>query len=425
VAGQFQAPKGVPDYFPPRSNSFLAVQNAIGHAATLAGYGYVELPVFEDVNLFVRGIGESTDVVSKEMYVFEDRGGRTLALRPEGTAGVARLVIEHGLDKGQLPVKLWYQGPFFRAERPQQGRYRQLQQVGIEAIGAPDPALDVEVISVADDAFRSLGLRNFNLMLTSLGCANCRPEYKEKLIAYLEKLDLDEETKTRAKLNPLRVLDDKRPEVQKLLDKAPLMINELCDACANYHREVEDLLEATDVKFTPAPKLVRGLDYYTRTTFEFDHPGLGAQSGIGGGGRYDGLMSSLGGNDLSGIGFGIGTDRTLMACEAENLIVGEKSLIDVFIVPIGDRAHQLAVSLLQQIRAANLRADMAYGDRGLKGAMKAADKSGAQIAVVIGDEEVSNSRVQVKNLGDSSQVQVALGDMVAHLIQVIRQTEQS
>ncbi|MDP5107902.1 MAG: histidine--tRNA ligase [Candidatus Nanopelagicales bacterium] len=425
MAGQFQAPKGVPDYFPPRSNSFLAVQNAIGHAATLAGYGYVELPVFEDVNLFVRGIGESTDVVSKEMYVFEDRGGRTLALRPEGTAGVARLVIEHGLDKGQLPVKLWYQGPFFRAERPQQGRYRQLQQVGIEAIGAPDPALDVEVISVADDAFRSLGLRNFNLMLTSLGCANCRPEYKEKLIAYLEKLDLDGETKTRAKLNPLRVLDDKRPEVQKLLDKAPLMINELCDACANYHREVEDLLEVTDVKFTPAPKLVRGLDYYTRTTFEFDHPGLGAQSGIGGGGRYDGLMSSLGGNDLSGIGFGIGTDRTLMACEAENLIVGEKSLIDVFIVPIGDRAHQLAVSLLQQIRAANLRADMAYGDRGLKGAMKAADKSGAQIAVVIGDEEVSNSRVQIKNLGDSSQVQVALGDMVAHLIQVIRQTEQS
>ena len=425
MAGQFQAPKGVPDYFPPRSNSFLAVQNAIGHAATLAGYGYVELPVFEDVNLFVRGIGESTDVVSKEMYVFEDRGGRTLALRPEGTAGVARLVIEHGLDKGQLPVKLWYQGPFFRAERPQQGRYRQLQQVGIEAIGAPDPALDVEVISVADDAFRSLGLRNFNLMLTSLGCANCRPEYKEKLIAYLEKLDLDGETKTRAKLNPLRVLDDKRPEVQKLLDKAPLMINELCDACANYHREVEDLLEVTDVKFTPAPKLVRGLDYYTRTTFEFDNPGLGAQSGIGGGGRYDGLMSSLGGNDLSGIGFGIGTDRTLMACEAENLIVGEKSLIDVFIVPIGDRAHQLAVSLLQQIRAANLRADMAYGDRGLKGAMKAADKSGAQLAVVIGDEEVSNSRVQIKNLGDSSQVQVALGDMVAHLIQVIRQTEQS
>ncbi len=423
MAGQFQAPKGVPDYFPPRSNSFLAVQNAIGNAATLAGYGYVELPVFEDVNLFVRGIGESTDVVSKEMYVFDDRGGRTLALRPEGTAGVARLVIEHGLDRGQLPVKLWYKGPFFRAERPQLGRYRQLQQVGIEAIGAPDPALDVEVITVADDAFRSLGLRNFNLMLTSLGCANCRPQYRDKLSKFLSNLDLDEETKTRAKVNPLRVLDDKRAEVQKRLNSAPLMIDELCEDCSKYHKEVEELLKATEIAFKPAPRLVRGLDYYTRTTFEFDHPELGAQSGIGGGGRYDGLMASLGGQDLSGIGFGIGTDRTLMACEAENLIVGDLSLVDIFIVPIGDKAHSLAVSLLQQIRAADLRADMAYGDRGLKGAMKAADKSGARFAVVIGDEEVSNSQVQIKNLGDSTQAQVAIGDMVAHLLQVIRQTE--
>jgi histidyl-tRNA synthetase len=423
VAGQFQAPKGVPDYFPPRSNSFLVVQNAIGNAATLAGYGYVELPVFEDVNLFVRGIGESTDVVSKEMYVFDDRGGRTLALRPEGTAGVARLVIEHGLDRGQLPVKLWYKGPFFRAERPQLGRYRQLQQVGIEAIGAPDPALDVEVITVADDAFRSLGLRNFNLMLTSLGCANCRLQYRDKLSKFLSNLDLDEETKTRAKVNPLRVLDDKRAEVQKQLNSAPLMIDELCEDCSKYHKEVEELLKATEIAFKPAPRLVRGLDYYTRTTFEFDHPELGAQSGIGGGGRYDGLMASLGGQDLSGIGFGIGTDRTLMACEAENLIVGDHSLVDIFIVPIGDKAHSLAVSLLQQIRAADLRADMAYGDRGLKGAMKAADKSGARFAVVIGDEEVSNSQVQIKNLGDSTQAQVAIGDMVAHLLQVIRQTE--
>jgi histidyl-tRNA synthetase len=423
VAGQFQAPKGVPDYFPPRSNSFLAVQNAIGNAATLAGYGYVELPVFEDVNLFVRGIGESTDVVSKEMYVFDDRGGRTLALRPEGTAGVARLVIEHGLDRGQLAVKLWYKRQFFRAERPQLGRYRQLQQVGIEAIGAPDPALDVEVITVADDAFRSLGLRNFNLMLTSLGCANCRPQYRDKLSKFLSNLDLDEETKTRAKVNPLRVLDDKRAEVQKQLNSAPLMIDELCEDCSKYHKEVEELLKATEIAFKPAPRLVRGLDYYTRTTFEFDHPELGAQSGIGGGGRYDGLMASLGGQDLSGIGFGIGTDRTLMACEAENLIVGDLSLVDIFIVPIGDKAHSLAVSLLQQIRAADLRADMAYGDRGLKGAMKAADKSGARFAVVIGDEEVSNSQVQIKNLGDSTQAQVAIGDMVAHLLQVIRQTE--
>lgn len=421
MAGLFQAPKGVPDYFPPRSNAFLKVQDAIGETATLAGYGYVELPIFEDVNLFVRGIGESTDVVSKEMYVFEDRGERQLALRPEGTAGVVRLVIENGLDKGQLPVKLWYKGPFFRAERPQHGRYRQLQQVGIEAIGAPDPALDVEVICVADDAFKKLGLKKYKLLLTSLGCANCRPIYREKLAKFLTSLTLDEETKARAKLNPLRVLDDKREEIQKQLANAPLMINELCPECSTYHKDVENLLNKNDVDFIPSPKLVRGLDYYTKTTFEFDHPELGAQSGIGGGGRYDGLMASLGGSDLSGIGFGIGTDRTLMACEKENLKLANDNLVDIFLVPIGRNAQQLSVSLLRNLRNANLACDMAYGDKGLKGAMKAADKSGARFAVVLGDEEVANAQVQIKDLSNSSQVQVSIGDMVKHLEQALRQ----
>jgi len=421
MAGLFQAPKGVPDYFPPRSNAFLKVQETIGETATLAGYGYVELPIFEDVNLFVRGIGESTDVVSKEMYVFEDRGERQLALRPEGTAGVVRLVIENGLDKGQLPVKLWYKGPFFRAERPQHGRYRQLQQVGIEAIGAPDPALDVEVICVADDAFKKLGLKKYKLLLTSLGCANCRPTYREKLAKFLTSLNLDEETKARAKLNPLRVLDDKREEIQKQLANAPLMINELCPECSTYHKDVENLLNKNDVDFIPSPKLVRGLDYYTKTTFEFDHPELGAQSGIGGGGRYDGLMASLGGSDLSGIGFGIGTDRTLMACEKENLKLAKDNLVDIFLVPIGRNAQQLSVSLLRNLRNANLACDMAYGDKGLKGAMKAADKSGARFAVVLGDEEVANAQVQIKDLSNSSQVQVSIGDMVKHLEQALRQ----
>ncbi len=421
MAGLFQAPKGVPDYFPPRSNSFLKVQEVIGRSAALAGYGYVELPIFEDVNLFVRGIGESTDVVSKEMYVFEDRGERRLALRPEGTAGVVRLVIENGLDKGQLPVKLWYKGPFFRAERPQHGRYRQLQQVGIEAIGAPDPALDVEVISVADDAFKTLGLKKFKLLLTSLGCSTCRPNYREKLLTFLSNLDLDEETKSRAKVNPLRVLDDKREEVKKQLANAPLMINELCGECSQYHQEVENLLRKNDVEFIPSPKLVRGLDYYTKTTFEFDHPDLGAQSGIGGGGRYDGLMASLGGSDLSGIGFGIGTDRTLMACEAENIKLVQENLVDVFLVPIGQNAQNLSVSLLKSLRSSNIASDMSYGDKGLKGAMKAADKSGARFAVVLGDEEVSKAQVQIKDLSNSSQVQVSIGDMVSHLTKALRQ----
>jgi histidyl-tRNA synthetase len=229
VAGQFQAPKGVPDYFPPRSNSFLAVQNAIGNAAALAGYGYVELPIFEDVNLFVRGIGESTDVVSKEMYVFEDRGGRTLALRPEGTAGVMRSVIEHNLDKLTLPLKVWYSGAYFRAERPQAGRYRQFYQVGIEAIGLNDPEIDFEVIAVADRAFKKLGLKSYRLDLTSLGDAKSRASHRKDLVAYISKLNLDEATVKKAELNPLRLFDDKRPEIQDAMSKAPLLLDYLSE----------------------------------------------------------------------------------------------------------------------------------------------------------------------------------------------------
>jgi histidyl-tRNA synthetase len=210
--GAFQAPKGVPEYFPPDSATFLAVRDALAAPAQHAGYGYIELPMFEDTTLFVRGVGESTDVVSKEMYTFDDRGGRSISLRPEGTAGVMRAVIEHGLDRGQLPVKLWYAGPFFRAERPQQGRYRQFHQVGIEAIGIDDPALDAEVVSLADEAYRSLGLTGYTLQLTSLGCAVCRPPYRELLQEFLRGLPLDEETRRRAELNPLRVLTTSGPK---------------------------------------------------------------------------------------------------------------------------------------------------------------------------------------------------------------------
>ncbi|MDP4804448.1 MAG: histidine--tRNA ligase, partial [Candidatus Nanopelagicales bacterium] len=220
----FTAPKGVPEYFPPRSAAFLAVREALSAPAQHAGYEYVELAVFEDTGLFVRGVGESTDVVSKEMYTFTDRGDRSLSLRPEGTAGVMRMVVEQRLDKGALPIKLWYAGPFFRAERPQHGRYRQLQQVGIEAIGIDDPALDAEVVALADEAYRKLGLTQFTLNITSLGCGVCRPDYRERLTVFLDSLDLDEATRERAVLNPLRVLDDKRDDVQSKLIDAPLMV---------------------------------------------------------------------------------------------------------------------------------------------------------------------------------------------------------
>jgi histidyl-tRNA synthetase len=410
--GTFQAPKGVPDYYPPRSRAFLAVQDALSAPARTAGYDYIELPVFEDTALFERGVGESTDVVSKEMYSFTDRGGRSITLRPEGTAGVMRAVVEHGLDRGQLPVKLWYRGPFFRAERPQQGRYRQLQQVGIEAIGSEDPALDAEVIALGAEAFQRVGLSSVELRMTSLGCSRCRAPYRQRLLDFLAECDLDDETRTRASVNPLRVLDDKRPEVRAQLTKAPLMADALCADCQMHYDEVREYLRILGVQWIEDPRMVRGLDYYTRTTFEFVHPGLGAQSGIGGGGRYDGLMSDIGGADLSGIGFGLGTDRTLLAAEAEDVLIGPSSAVDVIVIPVGPQMKPTTVHVVRELRAAGIRADMVFGDRGLKGAMKAANKSGAAFAVIVGAEEVAADTVELKDMGSGEQHTVAQAGLI-------------
>lgn len=412
----FAAPKGVPDYVPPASAGFVAVRDGLLAVARRAGYGDIELPIFEDTALFARGVGESTDVVSKEMYTFADRGDRSVTLRPEGTAGVMRAVIEHGLDRGQLPVKLCYSGPFFRYERPQAGRYRQLQQVGVEAIGVDDPALDAEVIAVADAGFRSLGLADFRLEITSLGDDTCRPAYRELLQQFLFGLDLDEETRQRAQLNPLRVLDDKRPHVREMTADAPVMLDHLSDAARAHFDTVLAHLDALEVPYVVNPRMVRGLDYYTKTTFEFVHDGLGAQSGIGGGGRYDGLMRQLGGQDLSGIGFGLGVDRTLLALAAEGKTVGQTSRCDVFGVGLSEAAKLRLAVIAAQLRAAGVRVDLAYGDRGLKGAMRAADRSGAVIALVAGDRDLEAGTVGVKNLGTGEQVDVPLDDVVAEVL---------
>jgi len=413
---EFKAPKGVPDYLPPESAEFVAVRDGLLGAARRAGYGYVELPIFEDTALFARGVGESTDVVSKEMYTFADRGDRSVTLRPEGTAGVMRAVIEHGVDRGPLPAKLSYTGPFFRYERPQAGRYRQLQQVGVEAIGVDDPALDAEVIAIADEGFRSLGLDGFRLELTSLGDDTCRPQYRELLQEFLFGLDLDEETRRRAELNPLRVLDDKRPEVRKMTADAPVMLDHLSDVAKQHFDTVLAHLDAMGVPYVINPRMVRGLDYYTKTTFEFVHDGLGAQSGIGGGGRYDGLMHQLGGQDLSGIGFGLGVDRTVLTLRAEGKTVGETARVDVFGVPLGDDAKLLLAKLASALRAAGIRVDLAYGDRGMKGAMRAADRSGARIALVAGDRDVEAGTVGVKDLTTGEQVDVVTDAVVAEVL---------
>ncbi|MBM4722297.1 histidine--tRNA ligase [Rhodococcus hoagii] len=411
----FSAPKGVPDYVPPQSAEFVAVRDGLTRAARLAGYGHIELPIFEDTGLFARGVGESTDVVSKEMYTFADRGERSVTLRPEGTAGVMRAVIEHGLDRGQLPVKLSYAGPFFRYERPQAGRYRQLQQVGVEAIGVDDPALDAEVIAIADAGFRSLGLDGFRLEITSLGDDTCRPQYRERLQEFLFGLDLDEDTRRRAEINPLRVLDDKRPHVREMTADAPLMLDHLSESAKAHFDEVLAHLDALGVPYVVNPRMVRGLDYYTKTTFEFVHDGLGAQSGIGGGGRYDGLMAQLGGQPLSGIGYGLGVDRTILALAAEGKSAGNPARCEVFGVPLGAAAKSEMVRIAHALRAAGIRVDMVYGDRGIKGSMKAADRSGARVALVLGDEDLAAGTIAVKDLSNGEQTSVAMEGVVAQI----------
>ena len=412
---QIQAPKGVSEYVPPQSRKFESVREALLKPARNAGYELIELPVFEDTELFTRGVGESTDVVSKEMYTFEDRGGRSITLRPEGTAGVMRAVIEHGLDRGQLPTKLYYSGAFFRAERPQAGRYRQFYQVGIEAIGVQDAALDAEVIAIADAGFKAIGLKRYRLEITSLGDAQSRAKHRTDLVSFIEKLDLDDATKARASINPLRLFDDKREEIKKMMEEAPLLHDYLSDESRKDFETVQKHLEALGVDYTVNPRMVRGLDYYTGTTFEFVHELLGAQSGIGGGGRYDGLMAELGGQELSGIGFGLGIDRCVLAADAEGISFDQEFTSDLFIIPLGEESKMASLTIAQELRNAGLRVEISFGDRALKGSMKAADKSGAAFVIVLGESEIASGNVELKEMSTGKTSSVTLASLQKHL----------
>ncbi|MFI7439553.1 histidine--tRNA ligase [Nonomuraea indica] len=409
----FQAPKGTFDWLPPTSEQVLAVREALVAPVRRAGYGYIETPVFEDTQLFARGVGESTDIVSKEMYTFPDKAGRSLTLRPENTASVLRAVLQHGLHNGRLPVKLWYSGSQFRYERAQKGRYRHFWQVGAEALGAEDPALDAELVVLGVQGFAALGLTRVRLLLNSLGDRACRPAYRAALQEFLRGLDLDADTRARIEINPLRVLDDKRPEVQAQLTGAPLVVDHLCAACKAYHEEVRSLLTASGVAFEDDPRLVRGLDYYTRTTFEFVHDGLGSQSAVGGGGRYDGLSEMLGGPPLPSVGWALGVDRTYLAMEAEGLLAGDTAArLQVYGVALGDDARRRMFLLVDELRRAGVNADMAFGGKGLKGAMKGAGRSGARFALILGERDLAAQAVQLKDLTTAEQTEVPLAQVV-------------
>jgi histidyl-tRNA synthetase len=406
-----RAPVGTRDVLWPESTRWEVLIVRFADLVERAGYGLAQTPIFEDVKVFRRGIGEGSDVVGKEMYEFEDRGGRTLALRPEGTAPIVRAFVQH---RPPLPWKAWYVTPAFRYERPQAGRYRQHHQLGVEALGPVDPDLDVEVISLADSLFRSLGLRQFALALNSMGDGVCRPGYLEALRAFLEERrdQLCPEHAGRLAANPLRVLDCKRPECRAATEDAPRFVDFLCDACGAHFERVRAGLDALGVPFALDHRLVRGFDYYTRTTFEFSSGALeAAQNGIGGGGRYDGLVEMLGGPPTPGIGFGVGIERLLLACDAEEVFAVDPPALDAFVVDVtgGNAARDLTAGL----RTAGLRADRAFDGRSMKAQLKSADRSGAEVAVIVGPDEATAGEVTLRPLrGRGEQRRIGRADVV-------------
>ncbi|MGH2735430.1 MAG: histidine--tRNA ligase [Actinomycetota bacterium] len=404
----FSAPRGTNDLLPPESWRWQRLfRLALDETFPNAGYAPVDTPIFEHTEVFERGVGDATEVVSKQMYTFDDRGGRSLTLRPEGTAGVVRAVLEHRLDRGSLPIKLAYAGPMFRQERPQKGRYRQFFQVGIEAIGSDNPAVDAEVIEVGMRYLRSAGVEP-TLLLNSIGHfdQSCRLGYLAALAAYLREResDLAEEDRARIETNPLRTFDSREPATIEVMRTAPLVTDHLCEACAKHFDDVRSLLDDLGVSYELEPRLVRGLDYYTRTAFEFVAGGLGSQNAVGGGGRYDGLAESLGGTHLPGIGFALGVDRIVLA--SKMLGAWEPRPITVYVVALGERAHREAFTIVTELRRAGVGADFDLMGRGMKGQMKDADRSGARWAAIIGEEELGANEVTLRNLESGDQRRV-------------------
>ncbi|MGD0394043.1 MAG: histidine--tRNA ligase [Acidimicrobiales bacterium] len=409
-----RAPSGTHDVLWPESTRWESLVASFASQVEAAAYGLAHTPIFEDARVFRRGIGEGSDVVGKEMYEFEDRGGRTLALRPEGTAPLVRAFVQH---RPPLPWKAWYVTPAFRYERPQAGRYRQHHQLGIEALGSPDPDLDVEVISLADGFFRSIGLASFDLRINSMGDGVCRPGYLVLLRAFLEQHrdELCAEHRDRLDANPLRVLDCKREECRAASAAAPHLIDHLCGPCRQHLDRVCDGLDALGVAYGFDHRLVRGFDYYSRTTFEFASGALeSAQNGIGGGGRYDGLVEMLGGPPTPGIGFGIGIERVLLACDAEGVFTIEPTPPDAFVVDVtGGRS---ARDITAELRRAGLRADRAFDDRSMKSQLKSADRSGAGVALIVGTEELAAGTVSLRPMRGTGEQRTVLRSEVVQAV---------
>ncbi|MFN2525076.1 MAG: histidine--tRNA ligase [Actinomycetota bacterium] len=410
----FRAPKGTNEVLPPKSWRWLELTRLAMDTFGRAGYQPIETPIFEHTEVFARGVGEASEVVTKQMYTFEDKGGRSLTLRPEGTAPTIRAILEHGLHRGALPVKVAYAGPFFRQERPQKGRWRQFFQVGIEAVGSDSALVDAEVIEIGARFLADAGVPS-RLLLNSIGHPDpsCRDGYIAALRNFLtdNRQSLAEDDRDRVDTNPLRTFDSKEEKTVAVMRDAPVITDHLCDACRKHFDEVQGLLGDLDIAFTLEPRLVRGLDYYTRTAFEYVAEGLGAQNAVGGGGRYDGLSEALGGPPLPAIGFALGLDRIVLASADERTSLP----LDCYVVAVGERAAGEALKLTTEFRRAGLGADLDLAQRSLKGQMKDAARSGARWAVILGDEEIEKGEATLKDLETGEQQAVALSDVIGRV----------
>jgi histidyl-tRNA synthetase len=407
AGGKLQAPRGTFDVLPDDGRRRSALRSICEELFGAAGYGFVDTPIFESTELFARGVGETTDIVQKEMFTFEDQGGTSLTLRPEGTAGVCRAYLEHGMHKLPQPVKLWYWGPFFRHERPQAGRYRQFSQVGIEAIGSDEPSLDAETILLMSELLERAGARGVRLRLSSLGTPATRRAYSDELRSYLHEREsqLSDDVRSRIDANPLRAFDSDHPGTQAVMVDAPKLLDRLAADDAEHFAEVRALLDDAGQAYEIDPALVRGIDYYTRTVFEFTSDALGAQSGVGGGGRYDGLIEQLGGPATPGVGWAAGIERILLVSEGE----AEAEAPQVFIShSSGNRA---AFRLMRELRTQGVSAHMEQGGRSLKGQLKHADRIGAHWVVILADNGMT-----VRNMQTGDQQEVATAEEALELI---------
>lgn len=406
--------KGTLDLLPKESSKTQYIEAAVREIAE--NYGFLEMrtPVFEHTELFQRSVGETTDVVQKEMYTFEDKGGRSITLRPEGTAGAARAFLEHGLFNDALPQKIYYLTSCYRYEKPQAGRLREFHQFGVESFGAGTPAADAEIISLAHAVFRYLGVQNLRLEINSIGCPECRKHFQDALKAYFSERreDLCDTCKSRLERNPMRILDCKSPVCSEIASGAPKILDYLCDDCRAHFDAVQQYLRAMDIEFTVNPTIVRGLDYYTRTVFEFVSNEIGAQGTVCGGGRYDGLLEELGGKPMPACGFGMGIERLLLLMEAQGVPFPEPKKCDIYLVSMGEAAGLEAAALAEALREEGLSAQFDTVGRGLKAQMKYADKIGAAYTVVLGDAELENRRVNLKAMRDGTQTELNLDDFV-------------